>query len=194
MRFESMGAFVRRLASLAIAGALLASAAAAEQDVKGYTRATFDEWVKKYQDAQPTFKPGDVITQKDLDKIRPFVPPGYIEQLDFPEFRAEIGPPGDYSAQQDFKECTEQYQSQVVLEANGALKNYVCGQPFAVSKLKVEDAEKFGAHGGLELQLPLAELRPDRRRRRLDLGPLRRGYARPGRPDETAGPAGGERR
>ena len=128
-------------------------------DVKSYTRATFDEWVKKYQDAEPTFKPGDVITQKDLDKLRPFIPPGYIEQLDFPDFRAEIGAPGDYSQHKDFIQCTEQYQSQVALEANGALKNYVCGQPFAVTKLKVEDAGGLGSQGGLELQLPLAELR-----------------------------------
>ena len=76
MRFESMGAFVRRFASLAIAGVFVASAALAEQDVKGYTRATFDDLVKKYQDAEPTFKAGDVITQKDIEKIRPFVPPG----------------------------------------------------------------------------------------------------------------------
>jgi hypothetical protein len=56
------------------------------------------------------------------------------------------------TAHQDFKECTEQYQSQVVLELNGALKNFVCGQPFAVT---VEDRRrrKFGAPGGLELQL-----------------------------------------
>jgi hypothetical protein len=144
MRFESMGAFVRRFASLAIAGVFVASAALAEQDVKGYTRATFDDWVKKYQDTEPTFKAGDVITQKDIEKIRPFVPPGYIEQLDFPEFRAEIGAPGDYTPHKDFMQCTEQYQSQVVLESNGALKNFVCGQPFSPSKLKADDAAKSG--------------------------------------------------
>jgi hypothetical protein len=145
MNIRSMGATIWRCAPLGIAGILLASVALAEQpDVKSYTRATFDEWVKKYQDAEPTFKPGDVITQKDLDKLRPFIPPGYIEQLDFPEFRAEIGAPGDYSQHKDFLQCNEQYQAQVELDANGALKNYVCGQPFAVSKLKVEEPEPSG--------------------------------------------------
>ncbi|MBI2962934.1 MAG: DUF1329 domain-containing protein [Deltaproteobacteria bacterium] len=143
MNIRSIAASVRRCTPLVIAGVLLASAALA-QDVKGYTRATFDEWVKKYQDAEPAFKAGDIITQKDLDKLRPFIPPGYIEQLDFPEFRAEIGATGDYSQHPDFMQCTEQYQSQVALEPNGALKNYVCGQPFDPAKLKVEEAEASG--------------------------------------------------
>jgi hypothetical protein len=136
--------YARRWMPIAIALVLLASAALAADDVKSYTRATFDEWVKKHQDAEPAFKPGDIITQKDLDKLRPFIPPGYLEQLDYPEFRAEISAPGDYTQHRDYIQCTEQYQSQVTLEANGALKNYVCGLPFAPAKLKVEEAEASG--------------------------------------------------
>jgi hypothetical protein len=143
MKIGSKGALVASgFAVAAIAATLLASAAFAQQaDVKSYTRKTFDEWVEKYKDTEPAFKAGDVITQKDIDKIRPFVPPGYIEQLDFPDFRAEIAAPGDYTPRKEYTQCTEQYQSQVSLEPNGALKNYVCGLPFPLTKLKADDPQ-----------------------------------------------------
>ena len=51
------------------------------QDFSTYTRATFDEWLAKNLDAKPDFKPGDVLTAKDIDKMKPFIPPGFIEQL-----------------------------------------------------------------------------------------------------------------
>lgn len=95
------------------------------------TRADYDVWLHKYLDAKPTFKPGDVLTQKDIERIRPFVPPGYLEQLNFPEMRMEIGQPEDHTPRQDFMNCTEKYQSQVRLGSDGDLQNYVCGQPFS---------------------------------------------------------------
>jgi iron uptake system EfeUOB component EfeO/EfeM len=54
---------------LVIAGALLCARPAMAQDVKSYTRATFDQWLSKYKDAKPDFKPGDVLTAKDLERI-----------------------------------------------------------------------------------------------------------------------------
>jgi hypothetical protein len=63
---------------------------AAAQNVKNYTRATLDQWLSKYADAKPDFKPGDVLGSNDLERIRPFIPPGWFEQLNFPEFKMEI--------------------------------------------------------------------------------------------------------
>ena len=57
------------------------------QDVKTYTRANVDQWLSEYADTKPDFKPGDVLGSKDLERIRPFVPPGWFEQLNFPEFK-----------------------------------------------------------------------------------------------------------
>ena len=76
-----------------MAGALLCVRPAMAQDVKTYTRATFDQWLAKYKDAKPDFKVGDVLTAKDLERMRPFIFPGYLEQLNFPEFRAPIARP-----------------------------------------------------------------------------------------------------
>jgi len=111
------------------------------QDVKTYTRATFDEWLQKYKDTKPDFKPGDVLTAKDMERMRPFIPPGYLEQLSFPEFQAKIIPAADHRPRKDYVECSEKYQNQTKLNADGSMANYVCGQPFPNSDLKVGDPQ-----------------------------------------------------
>lgn len=103
------------------------------------TRADYTTWLAKYAQARPSFKPGDVLTSKDVERIRPFVPPGYLEQLDFPEVRMEIGPPQDHTPRTDFMECTEKYVSQVRLGPAGDLQNYICGQPFMISEERSSD-------------------------------------------------------
>lgn len=94
------------------------------------TRADYTAWLAKYAQAAPSFKPGEVLTRKDLERISPFVPPGYLEQLDFPDVRMEIGAPQDHTPRIDFMECTEKFSSQVRLGPAGDLQNYICGQPF----------------------------------------------------------------
>src|SRR5271154_4842052 len=111
------------------------------QDVKTYTRATFDDWFQKYKDAKADFKPGDVLTAKDTERMRPFIPPGYLEQLSFPEFQAKIIPAADHRPRKDYVECSEKYQNQTKLNADGSMSNYVCGQPFPNSDLKVGDPQ-----------------------------------------------------
>lgn len=135
------GAFRQVLWSAALSGAVLGFGlgSASAQDVKSYTRATFDEWLAKYKDAKPDFKPGDVLTAKDIEKMRPFIPPGYIEQLNFPEFQAKIIPPADHTPRKDYVECTEKYSGQTKLNADGSTANYVCGQPFPTGSLTTAD-------------------------------------------------------
>jgi len=126
---------------LIIAGALLCVRPAMAQDVKSYTRATFDQWLAKYKDAKPDFKVGDVLTAKDIERMRPFIFPGYLEQLNFPEFKAPIAAPVDHTPRQDYMACTEKYQSQVKLLPDHTVGNYVCGQPFPNSSLKEGDPD-----------------------------------------------------
>src|ERR1700736_4461962 len=75
-----------------------ASAAGAQQNLP--MRSDYDVWLHKYLDAKPTFKPGDVLTEKDIERIQPFVPPGYLEQLNFPGMRMEIAEPEDHTPRQ----------------------------------------------------------------------------------------------
>jgi hypothetical protein len=40
-------------------------------------------WIATNLDTPPLFREGDVLTHKDLAKLQPFLPPGYIEEFDF---------------------------------------------------------------------------------------------------------------
>jgi len=123
---------------LLLAGCLLASAVCA-QDVRTYSKDTFYQWLQKYADAKPDFKPGDVLTPQDMEKMRPFVPPGYLEQLNFPEFKMTVGGSEDHTPRRDYMDCSEKYQAQVRLRSDGALENYLCGQPFPLSAISSND-------------------------------------------------------
>jgi len=117
---------------------LLAPWASAEEP-RNYTRANFDAWMRQYAGAKPEFKPGDVLGAADLERIRPFAPPGYFDRLNFPELKMPIIAPRAHTPRSDFVACTEKYQSQVKLAPDGALANFVCGQPFADAALDPQD-------------------------------------------------------
>jgi Protein of unknown function (DUF1329) len=117
----------------------LGASQAAAQNVKEYTRATLDQWLSKYANAKPDFKPGDVLGSKDLERIHPFMPPGWFEQLDFPEFKMQIMATRSHMPRKDYQTCTEKYQAQVRLDPDGSLANYICGQPFSDASLSTSD-------------------------------------------------------
>jgi hypothetical protein len=50
---------------------------AGAQDVRTFTLDTYLKW-QQNQDDKPAFKPGDVLTSKDMEKLRPFIIPGFI--------------------------------------------------------------------------------------------------------------------
>lgn len=118
---------------------LLAGAGDAAEPGEALTRAAFDRWLERYRDAKPEFKPGDVLGVAELEKIRRFLPPGYFEELNFPELRMPIIAARDHTPRRDFLACTEKHQRQVKLKSDGTLEGYVCGQPFANAELKPED-------------------------------------------------------
>ena len=111
----------------------------AQDERNAMTRETVLEWVGQYQDAQPEFTPGQTLGLSDMDKIRPFVPPGYFEEFQFPEVTFDISSPGDYPPRTDYLEATEKFTGQTQLAEDGGLKNYVAGQPFPADQLDPAD-------------------------------------------------------
>jgi len=105
------------------------------------------EWIVAQKGVAPGFKPGDVITYADADKIRPFVPPSYQDIMIFEGMEVEIGETTDMSPADVYKQATLQHQGQVVLAADGALENYVAGQPFDDSKFRPESAPMENSDG-----------------------------------------------
>jgi len=104
------------------------------------TRFDVDHWLTSAREAKPNFKPGDILTVKDLERIRPFMMPGYVEQLRFPEMRMEVIAPRNHQPRKDYVDCTEKHQAQVRIDPDGSIQNYFCGQPFANSSLSMDDA------------------------------------------------------
>ncbi|MGD0073966.1 MAG: DUF1329 domain-containing protein [Candidatus Binataceae bacterium] len=108
-------------------------------DVSQYTYAKFVDWLRKDADAKVPLKPGDVFTSKDLDRLGPFIPPGYLEQLNFLEFSGTVEAAEDWAPPASYRTCSEKYQNQVKLNPDNTISNYVCGRPFAEADLKVSD-------------------------------------------------------
>ena len=121
------------------AACLWSGVANAQTAEKVYTRADYTDWLNKYANAKPDFKVGDVLTAKDIERMRPFVIPGYLDYLKFPDFRMRIVAPIDHTPIGKFQDCTEKYQPQVRLKPDGTMANYRCGQPFNNAELKVGD-------------------------------------------------------
>ncbi len=152
--------------SVALALIVACAALARAQDARDTTRADIDQWLAKYGDAKPDFKPGDVLTDKDLERIRPFIMPGYVEQYKFPGMHMEIIAARDHTPRKDYMDCTEKYQAQVRMNADGSMDNYFCGQPFADASLSTADP-LVGIQSGVELRGPLVELRTNHHERSL---------------------------
>ena len=137
---------MKRLAvSLLTACALLAGqtgawAQAQSGDATTYTQQTFYDWVKQYKDAKPQFKAGDTLTNADLEKVKPFMMPGYFEQyVKWKDLKMEVVDTYHVKPHKMVLDCNEKYQKQVKLAADDALENYVCGYPFANEDIKEDD-------------------------------------------------------
>ena len=77
-----------RLAILFVTSLVLCwpATSAQAQDV---SRADVGKWLATRPSA-PNFKANDVLGSGDLERLRPFVPPGYLEQLNFPSFKMKV--------------------------------------------------------------------------------------------------------
>jgi Protein of unknown function (DUF1329) len=74
-------------------------------------------------------KPGDVIGKDNASLVKDLLSPGnYV--LVQQGMRLNIVPTSKLDWPPPFKSATEKYSSQVVLNPDGTLKNYVAGQPF----------------------------------------------------------------
>lgn len=102
-------------------------------------REDIQRWIASNLDTPPLFREGDILSWVDFEKLRPFLPPGYIEEFNFSEAEFHVSPSGNYAPHQDYLAATEQYLGQAQLAADGALENYVAGRPFAQAQITRED-------------------------------------------------------
>lgn len=103
------------------------------------TREEIQKWIETNLETPPKFKDGDIITQADLDKLRPFLPPRYIDEFNFSGVELQVSPSGNYTPHPDYLAATEQFTNQTKLADDGALEGYVAGRPFAQALINPGD-------------------------------------------------------
>jgi len=73
------------------------------------TREEIQKWIETNLDTPPKFREGEVLKQADLDKLRPFLPPRYIDEFNFPAVEFHVSPSGNYAPHPDYLAATEKY-------------------------------------------------------------------------------------
>jgi hypothetical protein len=98
------------------------------------------DWINSTQ-PEPAFKPGDVITYKDIEKLKPFIPREFWPHLFFEGMSMRIVKPRDMSPPDHFLEATKKFSPQVKLGPKGELINYVAGFPFPPETISPDDPQ-----------------------------------------------------
>jgi hypothetical protein len=109
---------------------------AAPLRTSGITYDAVMRWLETNRGAKPQFGAGDFIRRGDIEKLRPFVPPGYYDELLFDDIVVEIQPTLDMAPHASFRDATLQYAGQTELAPDGAIQNYVAGRPFTEDRIK----------------------------------------------------------
>ena len=107
------------------------------------TRDTIGAWITEEAYADPPVA-GTLIGIDDLERLRPFIAPGYIEEFKFPEVSIEIQETSYYPPHTSYREATERFSGQATLGADGVLENYVAGRPFSDEQIAASAADITG--------------------------------------------------
>jgi len=97
-------------------------------------------WFKQ-DPGEPQFKPGDVLTYKDIEKLKPWIPREFWSAIFFPEMEIKIGPTRDYSPHPAYLEATKKFANETKIGPKGELVNYVAGYPFPPDSIKLGDPQ-----------------------------------------------------
>ncbi len=124
------------LAALSVAGA---GGAAANE---GWSYAATLDWIQGERFPTPTFQPGETLGRGDLPRMAPFVPPGFLPQLDFQGFVAEIQAPRTLVAHPLYESASLAYGRQTEIGADGRLLHYVAGRPFSAERVRDAPADR----------------------------------------------------
>ncbi len=94
------------------------------------TLADFMVWFEANQTAQPQFVDGDLIEFDQVEMLRPFVPPGYQDEMFFAGMQVRVADAGDLTPADIYKTATERFSGQAVIAGDGALQQYTASRPF----------------------------------------------------------------
>jgi hypothetical protein len=87
---------------------------------------------------------GSSISSENLDKVRPWIPPGLMGELDFPEFVMEIQKYEEKKPQESYLDATEKFSGESLVGNDGSLLNYTAGKPFSEEQIQNSDPRTAG--------------------------------------------------
>ena len=116
---------------LALLGIFAVNLASAATDV---SREDLDAWIKQTIVVDPPVG-GTIIGAENLDTLRPWIPPGLLDEFDFPDVRIEIQQTLDYPGHRSYVEASARFRGQATLGPGNELENYTAGQPFDDAQL-----------------------------------------------------------
>ena len=93
------------------------------------------------------FKPGDVLTFEELDKLKNYLPQEFWEHREyffFDGMELEIGETRSYGAATVYDEATERHRGQASIGRDGSLANYVSGLPFPQDEIDCKSDPQAG--------------------------------------------------
>jgi len=80
-----------------------------------------------------------------LAELGVYLPPGYVEELNFPQLTIEVVETRHYAPHAAYAAATAQFGGQATLAADGDLENYTAGLPFANETILAASPEQAGA-------------------------------------------------
>ncbi len=92
-------------------------------------------WLDEHRNAEVNLSEGTVVASSNLERLAPWMPPGFLSQLEFPEFEAEIQETQSFSPHAAYRDASIQYGEQTVLREDRSLGHYVSGQPFSHDRI-----------------------------------------------------------
>ena len=79
-----------------------------------------------------------------LPEFESYIPPGFVEEFDFPELEIELSETHHYDAHPSYVEATRRFAETATLDADSALVSYTAGKPFSPKQIESVPADKAG--------------------------------------------------
>ena len=108
---------------------------------------TYDDvrsWLAEYAYAPTDGVREGTYTIDDLAKLRPYLPPGFASQFDFPELIVEIMETQHYVPSRAYQMATEQFAGTARIGADGKLESHTVGRPFSAAQIDAAELAQAG--------------------------------------------------
>ncbi len=101
-------------------------------------------WLEANADAPIDGIPAGSYDIERLPDLARYIPPGFIDEFDFPELEVELTSTQHYLPHSSYLEATERFAGTATIDADGALGSYVAGQPFSPEQIDSAPADQAG--------------------------------------------------